>query len=192
MSGNSELLHNLIPGAELKIFADAGALQMAKIGFMAGAAILGLVAVYILFSQIGAQFGAGNGKRSIGAWIGVLVMGVGAFFMYEKSNGITLLDTGVPLLAITAQNLESGTPGKEWSTPWRNIQQVELVRSVHQQKQSVEQVSEEVHIRFIDASLVQWKQRPEPLPPSVVLDHTPIGVSADELQQALEKVRRGT
>lgn len=175
MTSNTDLLKSLTPGAELSLYADAGAVQAAKMGLMIGAAVLVLVGLYLAATQMGMLAGA---KKSVMAWVGVALAFGASYLLYGKYELFSATALNEPVLKISRMGLE--LPQQKALYEWTAIKQVALEETRRRPKQaSQDEVSREVNV-----------QLEGPPPQSISLNYETLNVTPELLAQTLENYRK--
>lgn len=193
------ILQNLTSGAEVRLFADAGALQIAKTGLYIFAAAAFVFAIKLLLTQIGVI----GSNRTLLGWLGFAAVAVISFLLYDKAQSFEVIDTNDPVITISAQKLEYDVRQDGWSVNWADMTEVQLNKDVHQQKQSPAQTTYEVRVVLKQGAHVAWKYEPDEKNKVaatkkffeeknyLVIDPAPLGVDHETLQKALERYRAG-
>lgn len=198
-----EILKNLAPGMEARLYADSMTLQIVKLGLSAFALLCFLVAAYLLLKQLG-NFIKGQGRKSVFAFLGMIFAGVAAYLLFDKAASFEVLNDEKPVINITPQALEYDVRKSGWSTTWRDIDTIELSQKTIRKKQSMPETSYEIRVHIKDERPVQWKYEPSPENDMAgvksTFDQTRfllvnpefLGVAPEVLQKALEKYRAGS
>ena len=199
-AATKQVLEELKPGSEAQFFTDALVTQISKSGLTIAAGLCVVAAIYYILCVFGVM---GYAKRSLFAFIAIIVAGVGGYLLYEKAEAIRVVDDSKPVLAITGYKLDYDVRRSGWSIPWSGISAVELKTTKTYVKDSVEQTDYEIQVKVKSGATVEWKYEPTiqndmasvkrlfESKSTLIIDPTPLGIHAPTLQMALEKYRAG-
>jgi hypothetical protein len=110
-------------------------------------------------------------------WIAIGIAGIAAFFMYQKYQAYTSMDTGTPLLTLNRQYINYEPLHAVLG--WQDISAIELHKERRTPKQATAAIThEEVRVNKKSGGYI-------------VIDHAPFGVDAASLAESLEKYRAG-
>lgn len=195
-----QVLHDLKPGSDAQFFSDALAVQAGKSGLTIAAVLCAVACVYYFLCSMGVL---GPSKRSVFAIAVTMIAGIGAYFLNQKAETFRVIDDSRPIIALNATKLEYDVRRNGWIIPWTYVTSVELKTTTTHKKQSIEQSTYEIRVNTKLAPPITWKYEPssdndveiaQKLVQSenyLVIDPEPLGISAEELQKALEKYRQG-
>ncbi len=199
-ANTQQVLQDLKSGSDAQFFTDAIATQITKSGLTIAALLCAVTVVYYFLCMLGVM---GHAKRSLFAFIAIIVAGVGAFLLYEKADALRVIDDSKPILAITSHKLDYDIRRVGWTIPWSSIGTIELKTIKTFKKHSVEQVDYEIRVNVKPNYTVEWKYEPtvhndmagiKKLFHSqsyLIIDPAPLGIHPPALQMALEKYRAG-